>query len=532
MSERVTLFGASGTLGFQTFLELWRRRPDYHVSVVLLPGEKAAARYAPYAREAGIRWQPPAAAGQEPTVQSGSNLTLVWGDATVQATVQSAVSGADWVLNAMAVISPAADYRPELAAQVNDHAVGLILEAIAAEPDGAQRIGYVHTGSVAQTGNRPVGVHVGRVGDPMNPSAFDAYAITKIAGERRVLESKLEKWVSLRMSFIMPTDHGRLMALLDPIAFHMPLDARLESVTDRDGGMALANCLRQAEGSPFWRRVYNLGGGPGMRTTALAYLRSVYGQMGLDWQACSQRNWYALRNFHLQYYEDSRVANEYLAYWRDDNDSFAAALEASLPRHLRGVRWLARRLPAVKRLAERATQATLRRLAEGHRNSPRYWYLNDVEPRLHAFFGGREKYEAIPDWSGAPVDERLDAPWRRLDLGYDESKTQLDLTDLQDAAAFRGGRCLAADFAGHMYQPLAWECALGHAFTASPLTVLHAGHWCPECDTSWNGATRARSNPYFAQVWYADHAPEDDREYAYDQIYDIAGADQEWRKRR
>lgn len=531
--ERVTLFGATGTLGFRAFEELMRRG-GYHLTLLLLPGEAAAARLRPHARAAGLPWEPAPAGESTLLVQEGAGLTLVWGDARDPAAVRRAVAGADWVINAMAVISPAADYRPELAQQVNDDAVGDILAAIAAEPDGAQRIGYVHTGSVAQTGSRPVGVHVGRVGDPMNPSVFDAYAITKIAGERRVLESPLRKWVSLRMSFIMPTEHARLMGLLDPIAFHMPLDTRMEAITDRDGGLALANCLRQASDSPFWRRVYNLGGGPGMRTTAFEYLRSVYAQMGLDWEACSERNWYALRNFHLQHYEDSHVANEYLRFWRDDSASFAAALEESMPWHLKGLRWLTRRVPLVRRLAERATHATLRRLAEGHRNSPRYWYLHAVEPRLQAFFGGRAAYEAIPGWhgEGAAVDARPNAPWRRLDHGYDEGQALLTLADLQGAAEYRGGRCLAEAYGGDVYTPLPWECAFGHGFEASVVTVLHAGHWCPTCDTTWNGGLRARLSPYFAQVWYADHAVDEVYEYAYDGINDIAGADEAWRRGR
>lgn len=534
MSQRVTIFGASGTLGSQTFLQLWGRRPDYHLTLLLLPLDKAAAGFKAHAASAGIAWAPPdgAAWDSEPVVQEGNGLTIVWGDARHPLTVKRAVAGADWVVNSMAVISPAADYRPELARQVNDEAVGLILDAIVAEPDGATRIGYVHTASVAQTGNRPVGVHMGRVGDPMNPSVFDAYAVTKIAGERRVLESPLQKWVSLRMSFIMPTKHERLLGLLDPIAFHMPLNTRMESISDRDGGLALANCLLQPGDSPFWRRVYNLGGGPGMRTTALGYLQSVYGQMGLDWEACSERNWYALRNFHLQFYEDSGLANQYLEYWQDDNASFLAALEASMPRYLRALRWVSRRVPFVKRLMERVTYGTMRRLAEGHRNSPRYWYLNHVEPRVDVFFGGREAYEAIPDWDGEPVDVRPDAPWRRLDHGYDESKAVLTLADLQGAAEFRGGSCLAHEFSGDERDTLDWECGLGHAFTATPLTVLHAGHWCPVCDGSWNGGLRARVSPYFAQVWYADHGPDELQVYDITGANDIAGADEEWRHRR
>ena len=240
------------------------------------------------------------------------------------------------------------------------------------------------------------------------------------------------------------------------------------------------------------------------------------------------------------------MANQYLRFWRDDSASFATALDESMPRHLKTLRWLTRRVPVVKRLAERATHATLRRLAEGHRNSPRYWYLHAVEPRLQVFFGGRAAYEAIPGWDGGAqdagtgegafkgggVDARPDAPWRRLDHGYDEGQALLTLADLQAAAEYRGGRCLAEAYGGDVYTPLPWECALGLGFEASVLTVLHAGHWCPACDTTWNGGLRARLSPYFAQVWYADHGVDELEEYAYEGIDDIAGADEAWRRGR
>ena len=508
--QRVALFGTSGTMGFEAFRELWRRRSDYYLTVLLLPGERNLQRFRPYAKEAGLDWKPPARADGEPVIQDGEGLRIVWGDARNPATVQAVIGGADHVLNAMAVISPAADRQPELARQVNDRAVGHILEAIRSEPDGAERITYVHTGSVAQTGSRPPGVHVGRVGDPLNPSVFDTYALTKIAGERRVLESGLRSWISLRMSFIMPSDHRQLLGLSDPIMFHMPPDTRLEPVTDRDAGYAMVQCLGQPPGSGFWRRVYNVGGGPDMRYTALGYLSEIYAQFGLDWRECSDRNWYALRNFHLHYFEDSRVLNDYLGFWRDDRDSFREALQASMPAPFRLLRWLCRHAPGAKRLAEGAARRNLKRLAESHPDSPRYWYLNDDAERVNAFFGSRAAYEAIPGWSGdPPVNADPDHPWSRLDHGYDETKAVLDSEDLEQAAAFRGGAFLGPDFGGSPHERVQWQCAAGHRFTARPLTVLHAGHWCPTCTATWNGGIRAREDRFFAQVWYGDHSPEE-----------------------
>lgn len=522
--ERVALFGASGTMGFQVFQELWRRRDRYDLALLLRAGEADIEKFNPYLQEAGL------AAAERSGVVESEGLRIVWGDAREKSDVAAVVAGADWVLNAMAVISPLADYYPELADAVNDEAVGTILAAIEAEPDGATRIGYVHTGSVAQTGNRPEGVHVGRIGDPLNPSVFDAYAVSKIAGERRVLESPLERWVSLRMSFIMPTDHARLMALLDPIAFHMPLATRMENITDRDAGFAMVNCLELRDEPRFWRRVYNLAGGPAMRTNAYQYLSDAYALMGLEWERCSERNWYALRNFHLHYFEDSDQANEFLHHWRDDNESHSRSLQSSMVWYLRVMRWLSRRVLPIRRLAEALTYRSLKRLAERHLNSPRHWYLVDNRLRLEAFFGGRAAYEAIPGWGEAIPGLDLDAPFRRLDHGYDEEKSVLELADLRGAAEYRGGSCLSREWSGDMQQHLTWLCAFGHRFTAKPNTVLHAGHWCPECVVRWNGSEEARLNPYFAQVWYADHDVGERQEYPADGIEDIRAADQIWRK--
>ena len=96
--------------------------------------------------------------------------------------------GVEWVLSAMAYISPQTDYHPEIAKAVNTDAIINIIQVIEAQPGGAERIKFIYTGTVAETGNRPKGIHVGRVGDPLKPSVFDFYAVTKIAGERAVLE--------------------------------------------------------------------------------------------------------------------------------------------------------------------------------------------------------------------------------------------------------------------------------------------------------------------------------------------------------
>ena len=209
--ETVVLFGASGTMGYQAFQELWKRRDQVEISILLRPSAKNKALFAGYAQSTDI----PSITGQG--VAQGDGFKIVWGDATVYDDVEEAIRGADWVLSTMAFISPQADYHPEMAKAVNTDATVNIVRAIEAQPGGAERTRLIYTGTVAQTGDRLGCISWGRVGDPLKPSIFDTYAVTKIAGERAVLESNIKHWASLRMTFIMPTDHEDRSSMMGSI---------------------------------------------------------------------------------------------------------------------------------------------------------------------------------------------------------------------------------------------------------------------------------------------------------------------------
>jgi hypothetical protein len=47
----------------------------------------------------------------------------------------------------------------------------------------------------------------------------------------------------------------------------------------------------------------------------------------------------------------------------------------------------------------------------------------------------------------------------------------------------------------------------------------------------WNFDQQARGNPFFAQVWYADHDQDEQNNYAEESIHDIVNADLEWQQR-
>ena len=110
----------------------------------------------------------------------------------------------------------------------------------------------------------------------------------------------------------------------------------------------------------------------------------------------------------------------------------------------------------------------------------------------------------------------------KLAHGYDDSKSneEIDLSDLQSAARFRGGECRATTFEkGDIYAVVDWECAEGHVFSASPFTVLKAGHWCPHCinEGRWNFDLLAKKNPFYAQVWYDSHDEDENAVYSFDE---------------
>ena len=522
--ERVLLLGASGTMGYAAFKELWKRRDRYDIVILARPSQKNRKLFRPYEKEAGI------GSNQDEGTAQGDGFKIVWGDATNYDDVEAAVDGMDWVLNAMAFISPQADYYPEVAKAVNTDAIVNVVRAIEAQPGGPEHIKLIHTATVAQTGDRLGGIHWGRIGDPLKPSIFDYYAVTKIAGERAILESELEHWASLRMTFIMPTDYKSYMSLRDPIMLHQPINSFMENLSDRDAGYGLVNCLDIPEGSDFWRRAYNMGGGPGMRCTAYEYANMSCQLLGLSGiEACSERRWFALRNFHMQYYEDSHLLNEYLQHWRDDLDSYWEALRANMPAGMKALGFLCR-LPFVRKQVESVAYQMLRSSAEDHRNGTAYWYKQRCDMRISAFYKDYETYEGIPDW-GVDMPQLVTEPeWQRLDHGYDESKEQLDLADLQGAARSRGGECLSNQWDGDMYATLAWRCSFGHEFTGKPYTILKAGHWCPVCVAPpWNFDAVAKHNRFFAQVWTPNHDEDEDNFYPEDCLQDIAGADRDQR---
>ena len=512
VKEKVFLAGASGSMGFEAFKNLWERREKYQIVLLQRPSKKNKELFSKYEKAIGLKSIP----GRG--IVENSRMKIVWGDATNYDDVSKACEGIDWVLCPMAFISPAADLNPKMAEAVNTTAVKHIIKAIESQPGGAEHVKFVYVGTVAETGDRLQTIHVGRVGDPLKPSIFDFYAVTKIAGERAVLESNIKHWVSLRQTFIMTTDDVE-----DPIMFHQPIDSFMENNTKEDAGRGLINCLDVGESSDFWCHVYNMAGGPECRTTFYHLMKQIFAINGLRLEKVVERKWFALRNFHMQYFEDSSILNEYIHNWGDGMENYYTSFDKSRPVYLKLLGGLCKRFSFIRNQVESATYKRFDKMVSESKNGTVYWYENRNDMRMSAFYKDYETYEAIPEWGiDMPELESEKIKYIRLDHGYDETKEILDLQDLKEAAKFRGGFCLADEWDGDMYTSLNWQCAFDHQFTGKPYTILKAGHWCPDClAPPWNYDEIAKHNPFFAQVWYPNHDKGEQNFYPEDCYQDI-----------
>lgn len=411
-------------------------------------------------------------------------VDVIPGDLTDREAVQKGVMGADVVLHIAAIVSPMADSMPlDVLMNVNVGGTQNIVNAIHAVAD-PKRTRLVYIGSVAQTGSRNPPRHWGRIGDPINISRFDNYAITKTMSEAIVAQSGIEHWVSLRQSGIA---HNNLWRVIDPIAFHMPLNGVFEWSTAEDSGRLMAEICGDVP-DQLWRSFYNIGGGETSRITNHAFMAALFP----NYRKVFQPHWFATRNFHGHWFSDSDVLERLVPYraysvrdWLRDLDMhrpwYVSRIMKSFPSLLRKV---------MTNLAH----------SEG---GPLQWIETHRCDKIQAYFGSRAAWDGLArDWDSFVPFEPSHSP-ALLNHGYDDEcdPEEWALDDLKDAAEYRGGKCLAVTYQGPDIQR-EWQSAAGHRFSMTPRLYMKGGHWCPRTmiDPSKYDEEASR-NPYFSQVF-------------------------------
>ena len=103
MKKTIFLTGATGNMGSEGLKQLLLRRDKYNIVLLVLPTKKDKKIIAPYEKLKGVK--------------------VVYGDLTNYNDVLNCVRGADYVLHVGGMVSPAADYLPELTTKVNIGAV-------------------------------------------------------------------------------------------------------------------------------------------------------------------------------------------------------------------------------------------------------------------------------------------------------------------------------------------------------------------------------------------------------------------------
>lgn len=476
----VFVTGGSGTMGKETLKQLLNRRNRFKVRALIRPSDKNKALMKKLANP---------------------SLEVIWGDMSDYDTILKCVTGADYVLHIGAMVSPAADKYPEKTLYTNIGSTLNIIKAIKEQPN-PDRVHLAYVGTVAMTGGRTEPIHWGRVGDPINPSIFDYYAMSKVFSEMALYDSGLKHWVSIRQTGQHPSSEG---AGEEPIIFHQPPNNVLEWSTSIESGICMANLCEDWVPEEFWRKAYNLSSGAGYRLTTWELFELQLGEFGIGIEDLFEANMLAQYNFHGHYYTDSDKLDEILHFRCIPGEQYWAGVKDEMRRMAEN--------PMIRANFPTAEQMKAHNIEIGHKPMGTYWmFENNEEDWIHAFFGSREKQKAIPSFKeGYDLHHPSEEPIY-LDHGYDEKKgiENLTLEELQEVARFRGGECLAEEVPD-IYTPIRWKCADGHEFKMSVNAVIQGGHWCPEClRSTWHYGEIAKKNPFYAQVWLPIHGEGDD----------------------
>ena len=417
--KKIFLTGATGVMGSHGLIELTSMEGKYDVTVLARKSKKNRKKLKSFIRK-GVK--------------------VIWGDLLDKDSVAMGVANADIVLHVGGMVSPAADWYPELTIKTNIGAMRNIIDAALPRKNDVK---VVYIGSVSQYGDRSVPNHWGQCGDPLSPALFDAYAYSKTEAERMLLESDLKWWVSLRQTGILHS--GLLMKASDPISFHVPIKGVLEWVTAVDSGRLIERVCRDDVPEYFWGKCYNIGGGEAFRMTNYEFECELLKAMGCPPpEKIFETNWFATRNFHGFWFADSDELEEILHFRKGITpQKYFRKMKSELPWYFA----LAPLAPA------KALKLFMGKVAKTRKLGPLWWIENDVKDRIDAFWGSKNEWENIPDWNEMDLTRPFDMnPGQRI---IDSSLKP------EETVTCKCDRC-------------------GYEYKMKGRTMI-AGHGCPKC---------------------------------------------------
>ena len=494
----VALLGSSGHVGFPTLLEFIKLEEVDKVKVLL--GYK-------FKRNGLV---------EKLAKKHPNKIEIMYGDIANKDDIRNLVNGASYLFNLSGVIPPKSDRYPNLSYLANELGVKNIVSVLEEMPS----VKFIDISTMALYGHREPKNPFIRVGDPLLGGVYDFYTTHKIRAEFAILESNIPYFTIIRQTAMIYRDM-LTSNLSDGLIFHTPFNGPLEWSTDEDTARLFASIVREdIKGNlnydNFWRKVFNLGGGEESRVTSYETLQCGFALFGKQTKKIYQPHFNATRNFHGGYFVDGDYLESLFHYRQDDFYDYWNKILAS-HRYL----LLAKIVPSkiIKKFA-------IERIFKNS-NAPIYWYRHNDEARMIAFFGGKEKYEAIPhNWDNYELWDfkanRSLTHYKPIDYGFDIDKNDKDITfeDLKNVAQKHGGKLLSTSFkTGDVYAKLEWENSDGEAFIARPYTVLRGGHWLNPLykDFVWDFDRLAKKDEIYAAFWYDSHEKDEHNCYYFDE---------------
>ena len=122
MAQKKTVFltGASGNMGHESFKQLYAKKNELNIVLLLRGSQKNKELFKDYENDPSVK--------------------IVWGDLCKYEDVLKCVTGADYVLHVGGMVSPSADYYPTKTVVTNTTAARNIVDAVKAQPDPDQRL--------------------------------------------------------------------------------------------------------------------------------------------------------------------------------------------------------------------------------------------------------------------------------------------------------------------------------------------------------------------------------------------------------
>lgn len=440
--------------------------------------------------------------------------------------VRELISGVDYVLNLAAAIPPESDKFPTHAIEANEVGVKVLVQAIEEIKDRQPKL--IHTSTMGIYGDRCDAHLFGEVGDPLLISPFDIYALTKMRGEYTVLESGIKSWAVIRQTAML---YDKLMSknISDGLMFHTCVNSPLEWSTARTSATLYRNIIREdikgeLDESNFWRHCFNLGAGEKNRVTGFETIDIGFRIIGASFYQFYEPNYNCIRNFHGMWFSDGDKLEKLFHYQGETINEFWDNVLATHKyfklAHIVPKSWL--KAFIIKPLLKDA-------------NAPMYWYKHHDEARMLAYFNGSEEYEKTPkEWKDFPILALdVDRFGNKVDYDYlrkhptrlehyfdiDKPRSELDISDLRSVAEAHGGKLISKEFKkGDIYSKVEWETQDGERFIACPHTVLYCGHWynISYKEHAWDFDRLSKKDKIFAQIWYDQHAKDEDRYYYFD----------------